>query len=96
MKTAGVAELKARLSEYLATVKAGGEVLITERGKPIARISPVETEMSFPAHLVEMAKQGLVKLPTKKLDREFLRMERPKDATGSVLAALLAEREESW
>lgn len=96
MKTAGVADLKARLSEYLATVKAGGEVLVTERGKPIARISPIEAESGLPAHLVEMAKAGLVKLPTQKLDRDFLKLERPKDPTGAVLAALLAEREESW
>lgn len=96
MKTAGVADLKARLSEYLATVKAGGEVLVTERGKPIARISPVEAESDLPAHLVEMAKKGLVKLPTKKLDASFWELPRPQDPEGAVLAALLAEREESW
>lgn len=96
MKTVGVADLKARLSEYLATVKAGGEILVTERGKPIARISPIDAELEFPAHLVEMAKAGLVKLPTKKLDRDFFKLERPKDPDGAVLAALLAEREESW
>jgi len=33
MKTAAVSELKARLSEYLNQVKAGMEVLITDRGK---------------------------------------------------------------
>ncbi|MEW6544266.1 MAG: type II toxin-antitoxin system prevent-host-death family antitoxin [Nitrospirota bacterium] len=38
MKSATVSKLKATLSEHLAKVKAGGEVLVTERGKPIAKI----------------------------------------------------------
>jgi prevent-host-death family protein len=38
----GVRELKAKLSEHLAHVKAGGVVTVTERGKPVARLVPVE------------------------------------------------------
>ncbi|MGQ0530483.1 MAG: type II toxin-antitoxin system Phd/YefM family antitoxin [Panacagrimonas sp.] len=37
-----VASAKARLSEILAVVETGEEVLITRRGKPIARLSSVE------------------------------------------------------
>ena len=37
MPTAAVSDLKARLSEYLKRVKAGPEILITDRGKPVAR-----------------------------------------------------------
>lgn len=38
---AGIRELKARLSAYLRQVKAGGTVIITERGEPIGRIVPL-------------------------------------------------------
>ncbi|HEX9668633.1 MAG TPA: type II toxin-antitoxin system prevent-host-death family antitoxin, partial [Thermoanaerobaculia bacterium] len=41
MRTAGVAELKAKLSEHLDRVKRGEEVLITERGQPIAKLVPI-------------------------------------------------------
>ena len=41
MKTAAISEVKARLSEYLVRVKAGEEVLITDRGRPIARLAPL-------------------------------------------------------
>ncbi|MGH3144697.1 MAG: type II toxin-antitoxin system prevent-host-death family antitoxin [Rubrobacter sp.] len=34
-------ELKARLSEYLLRVRAGEVVLVTDRGKPVARLVPV-------------------------------------------------------
>ena len=41
MKSAAVSKLRATLSEHLARVKAGEEVVVTERGKPIARIVPL-------------------------------------------------------
>ncbi len=34
----GVRELKAKLSEYLGRAAAGGQVVVTDRGTPIARI----------------------------------------------------------
>ena len=37
-----VSELKARLSAYLADVRAGGEVLVCDRTTPIARLVPVD------------------------------------------------------
>lgn len=41
MKTVGVAELKAKLSEHLRRVKRGEHVVIEERGAPIAEIQPI-------------------------------------------------------
>ena len=38
----GVRDLKARLSEYLRAVKTGQTVIITEHGRPIGRLTPVE------------------------------------------------------
>ncbi len=40
-KVAKVSELKASLSKYLARVKAGEEVIVTERGKPVAKLVPI-------------------------------------------------------
>lgn len=42
MTTVSVAEAKAQLSELLNRVERGEEVVITRRGKPVARISPTE------------------------------------------------------
>jgi prevent-host-death family protein len=44
MKSAPIAELKASLSRYLAGVKAGEDLLVTERGKPKARLTRAEAE----------------------------------------------------
>ena len=93
MKTAAVSELKARLSEYLNQVKAGMEVLITDRGKPVARLVPISRSKDLKESLVRMEKQGLIRLGSGKLPKNFWRMDRPDDPQGLVLKALLEERE---
>lgn len=42
MSTVTLAEAKTHLSHLLDQVEAGEEVVITRRGQPVARISPVE------------------------------------------------------
>ena len=42
--TVGTRELKNRLSEYLRRVKAGETVIITERGKPVGQILPIQAD----------------------------------------------------
>jgi prevent-host-death family protein len=96
MKTATVSKLKASLSEYLRQVKAGEEVLVTERGQPIAKLAPAMGPDTLPAYLVAMEKQGLVKLGSGKLPKGFWDLPRPKDPKGLVVKTVLREREESW
>jgi prevent-host-death family protein len=42
METVGIRELKMHLSRHLKRVRAGARLLVTERGRSIATISPVE------------------------------------------------------
>ena len=90
MIVAGVAKVKAKLSEYLAQVRAGNDVLITEHGRPIAKIVPVSSERE---ELAELERQGLIRVGTMKLPKGFLDAPRPK-AAASVTEALLEERRE--
>jgi prevent-host-death family protein len=93
MKTAAVSELKARLSEYLSQVKAGMEILVTDRGKPIARLVPLSRSKDFTKSLIRMEKQGLIRIGSGKLPKDFWKIHRPEDPNGMVLKALLEERE---
>ena len=96
MKTAGVAELKASLSKYLKHVKDGEEVIITERGKAIARVVPFTRSGPSPAEYEEMVKTGVI-IPAKNpggLPSDFWDRPRPADPDRSMLKALLEEREE--
>jgi len=93
MKTAAISKLKANLSDYLEQVKAGNEVLITDRGKPIARLVPISRPKPTKEALVRMEKQGLIKLGSGKIPKDFWNLPRAKDPEGLVLKALLEERE---
>ncbi len=95
MKTAAVSELKALLSKYLSKVKAGEEVVVTDRGKPIARIVPINRiEMEITPHLLTLERAGLAHIGKTSLPASFWSLPRPKDKKGVVLKALLNEREE--
>jgi prevent-host-death family protein len=77
MRSLGIAELKALLSETLARVKGGEEVLVTEHGRPIARILPLST--AAPAAVTqELVRMGQVRAPEKPLDETFWKLPRGK------------------
>ena len=94
-RTAAVAELKAQLSRFLRRVKAGDEVLVTERGVPVARIVPVERGTEAVEALRDLERQGLVRLGSGRLPAGLLRGRRPRDPDASVRRAVSADRDES-
>ena len=95
MKTAAVSKLKASLSEYLSKVKAGEEVLVTDRGKPIAKLIPVDRgRTELPSHLLMLEKAGLVRIGSGKIEAGFWDLPRPMDKKGLALRTLIEEREE--
>ncbi len=96
MRTVTVSKLKASLSQYLRRVKAGEEVLVTERGRPVAKLAPVVGAHVLPESLAEMERQGLVKVGSLKLPKDFWDLPRPKDPKGLTVKAVLKERDEGW
>lgn len=94
MKFASVSVLKAKLSQYLDAVKRGEEVLVTDRGEIVAKLSPVRGARGRASRMSQLVKSGRI-LPSKSdLPADFWERERPVDKTGRALAALLEEREE--
>ncbi len=74
MIQAGVKEVKNNLSRFLSRVKTGDEVLITERGKPIARIIKENSKrMDIREELRPLIDSGSVVLPSNRLKKEKLR-----------------------
>ena len=94
MRRASIATLKAHLSEYIDAVRAGEEVIVTDRNKPVARLCPVSVPARGEARLIELVRAGLVRPATRPLPRTFWRQRRPRDPQSQVLAALLEERAE--
>lgn len=54
----GVRELHDRLSEYLERVEGGSEIVVTRRGRPVARLSGLGERP-----LDALARRGLVRMP---------------------------------
>lgn len=62
----GIKEAKNNLSRYLKCVKAGEEIIITERGKPIARIVGENCAIpSLYSTLAPLVQKGLVQMPSR-------------------------------
>ncbi|MGH2962126.1 MAG: type II toxin-antitoxin system Phd/YefM family antitoxin [Solirubrobacterales bacterium] len=57
----GVRELHDRLSEHLHRVEKGTEIVVTRRGRPIARLSSIDEDDA----LDELVQRGLVTRPAK-------------------------------
>lgn len=95
MRSAGISKLKASLSEYIDAVKAGEEVLVTDRGKAVARIVPVAADrLALPDRLRKLEGAGLLRVGSGKVPKGFWTAPHPEDRKGKALAAILAEREE--
>ncbi len=96
MERVAVRELKAKLSEYLAKVKSGQEVVVTERGKPVAKLVPLPSDETMDERLADLERQGLIRRGTGKLPDDFWDLPRPSDPEGRALKTLLEERESGW
>lgn len=87
-----VADLKAHLSEALDQVRAGAELVVTKRGRPVARLLGWEAGSLTPSLPLDLVRRGLVRLPEARLPADFLDAEIPSDPTGRGVEALLEDR----
>ncbi len=95
MKTANIAELKNRLSNYLADVKRGEEILISDRNKPIAKIVPLQNTGDFSAEELALASAGILRLPeNQNLPESFWKEKRPNLNGETAIKAVIDERNE--
>ena len=73
MIRSGIKDVKNNLSRLLAKVKAGEEILITERGRPIARIvKENQGDKSIRAALGTLVQKGLVTLPSRSIQKDSI------------------------
>jgi prevent-host-death family protein len=91
-RTTSVVELKARLSEHLRLVKAGHEVVVTERGIPVARIVPLEDGERRSTRRFRLTRTGVLKAGRGKLVAALKRAPAGPDVDAAVVDAVLDER----
>lgn len=94
MRSVAVADLRQNLSKYLEAVEKGEELLVTERGRPIARIIPVTGAHAQDSHMLGLIRTGVLRPRARDLAGDFWARAKPRDPEGAVLKALLEERQE--
>lgn len=74
MITAGIREVKNNLSRYLTQVKAGEEVVITDRGLPVARIvKENQRNEGIRSALLPLIRNGVITLPGRRINKGNLK-----------------------
>lgn len=92
VKTTGIREAKARLSRLLRDVQRGNEWVITERGKPIARLVPMSgTALPLSDRIRRLEDSGLIE-PVRGQTRE---LPPPLPLEGDLAQAWLQEDRDS-
>ena len=62
----GLREANQHFSKAIKAVRAGKEVVLTDRGQPIAVIKPIKEALESETVLKRMADEGLITLPIRK------------------------------
>jgi len=95
MEKVSISRLKDQLSAYLKKVEAGQTVVVTDRNKPVAQLTPVVPAESDDEQIARLIEQGVLTPPTlPPLSIEEIRRRRPVVPGAGVLDALLEERRE--
>lgn len=93
MLTTSIADLKARLSAFIDLVRNGDEVLVTDRGRPIARLMPVRGAAQESSQRELLIRNGRLRVPIAPLAPDFWTRPRALDTEGRSLQVLLEERD---
>ena len=88
-----ISDLRNRLTQYLKEVRAGEEIIVRDRQRPIAKIVPftIDDDGQNDADLVAA---GLMRKGTGKLPASFWKTRRPGVPLDAVIAAISADRDE--
>jgi prevent-host-death family protein len=90
MRKVGSREFKNRLGRYLSAVRRGQSLLITDRGQPVAKVSPPEENeagvQSLGDRLKELESRGLIRLGKRPMKRF-----RPVPSRGKSASEMLLE-----
>ena len=94
MRYESISIVKNNLSALVREVLQGETIVITDRGRPVARLEPMGELAESDARLQALIEDGLVSLPRKPADASVLDLPMPAVVAGpSAVDYLLEERE---
>jgi len=94
MRYEPISIVKNNLSALIREVQQGETIVVTDRGRPVARLEPMGDMEQVDARLRVLVDDGLVSLPRKPADASVLELPMPTVVAGpSAVDYLLEERE---
>jgi prevent-host-death family protein len=93
MRSTNIADLRNRLTQYLREVRAGEEIVVRDRQRPIAKIVPfsVDDDDADDAALVAA---GLMRKGSGRIPPSFWKARRSRLTLQTAVAAVRADRDE--
>jgi prevent-host-death family protein len=79
----GVRDLKNNLSRYLDRVREGEDVIVTDRGRPVARLSAIDHSTD---RLADLIAAGIVRPPKRTSRSRPVRRITPKGSVSDLVA----------
>ncbi len=95
MRSANIADLRNHLTQYLREVRAGNEIIVRDRKRPIAKIVPFKLD-DVDAEEAELVSLGLMTMPERKLPASFWKARRPAVSLRAAVKAVTDDRDEGW
>jgi prevent-host-death family protein len=92
VRTANIAQLRDRLTQYLREVRAGEEIIVRDRQRPIAKIIPLTMDAESDDEALVAA--GLMRKATRRLPATFWRTRRGAVTLRAAAAAVSEDRDE--
>jgi prevent-host-death family protein len=90
MKTVGSREFKNRMGRYMRAVRRGQSLLLTERGKPVAKVVPPDPEPAGEPTVMDILKrleaEGKIRLAKRPLSKF-----RPIPSRGKLASRMILE-----
>ena len=90
MKTVGSRELKNRLGRYLGMVGKGETIIVTDRGKPVARLSPPDAKAEKAYDLDDFLRRMEAEGHLRRATRPFRRF-KPIRVKGKPMSQMIIE-----
>lgn len=90
----GVKEVRDHFTQYLKKVAHGEEIIVTERGRPVAMIKQVRRAMDLDEKLEFASIRGVIRLPE---EQEPIQSHDKIKIQGTSLSEIIIqERQEKW
>ena len=88
----GIRELRLNLSRYIARVREGVEVIVTDRGEPVARLSPIDDERQRDEEVYQrLVREGLISPGRRRRKRVELPPLIPLEGDGPLVSDMVLE-----